>query len=110
VGVEPERRGVVQADADTHKTTATSTTRMTCFHHVGKVSQVGRIAVSSECPLPLLASYETFNPEEPSPSRFIPASVTRDRPLASITSMASRQRKVLTAGPWRQWLAQAQGT
>jgi hypothetical protein len=93
---------VVQADADTHKTTAANTIRMTWFHHLGKVSQVDHITVSSGCPLPLRASYETFTPEEPSPSRFIPSSVTRDRPLPSITSMASRERNVLIAGPWRR--------
>jgi hypothetical protein len=39
---------VVQAD--THKTTATTTTRMTCFHHVGTVFQGFHMLVSSGLP------------------------------------------------------------
>ena len=44
-GVELEPPGVVQAD--THKTTATTTTRMTRFHHVGIDFQVDHIVVPS---------------------------------------------------------------
>ena len=36
--------------ADMHKTTATTTTRMTCFHHVGTVFQLCHMPVSSGVP------------------------------------------------------------
>jgi hypothetical protein len=36
--------------ADTHKTTAMTTTRMTCFHHVGTVFQGCHMLVSSAVP------------------------------------------------------------
>jgi hypothetical protein len=39
---------VVQAD--THKTMATTTTRMTCFHHVGTMLQGCHMLVSSGVP------------------------------------------------------------
>jgi hypothetical protein len=47
-GVELEPPGVVQAD--TQKTTATNTTRMTYFHHVGTVFQRCHMSVSSDVP------------------------------------------------------------
>jgi hypothetical protein len=47
-GVELELPGVVQADM--HKTTPTNTIRMTCFHHVGTVSQRCHMPVSSDGP------------------------------------------------------------
>jgi hypothetical protein len=47
-GVELGPPGVAQAD--THKTKATKTTRMTCFHHLGMVFQRCYMPVSSDVP------------------------------------------------------------
>jgi hypothetical protein len=43
--------------ADTHKTTATTTTRMAYFHHVGTVFQRCHIPVSSRVPDDLALAY-----------------------------------------------------
>jgi hypothetical protein len=58
-GVELGPPGVAQAD--THKTTATKTTRMTCFHHLGTIFQRCHMPVSSDGGRPklrLMAVYE----------------------------------------------------
>jgi hypothetical protein len=82
-GVELESPGVVQAD--THKTTATNTTRMTRFHQASMVFQVGHIVVSSGGLLPSpLAMFETFTLEEPASCLYIPTSVTREMGTAVI--------------------------
>jgi hypothetical protein len=63
----------VQADA--HKTRATNTTRIMCFHHLGKLFLIGHIPASSGYALPSpLVAFEAVTPEEPSLSQFIPAS------------------------------------